>query len=96
MDKGVHAFPKGICPKMNVIAQLKFELAYNPITVHLVIHYVPTVPPIDFLLIYLTTPPGIGNERKSILKVEVLYFYPRPSRQSEMHLCKQAEEDHVI
>ena len=28
MDKRVHTFPKGICPKMNVTAQLEFELAY--------------------------------------------------------------------
>ena len=26
-DKGVHTFPKGICPKVKVIAQLEFELA---------------------------------------------------------------------
>ena len=26
-DKGVHTFPKGICPKVNVIARLEFELA---------------------------------------------------------------------
>ena len=25
--KGVHAFPKGICPKVNIIAHLEFELA---------------------------------------------------------------------
>ena len=27
-DKGVHTFPKGICPKVDVIARLEFELAY--------------------------------------------------------------------
>ena len=28
-DKGwVHTFPKGICPKVNVIAQMEFEIAY--------------------------------------------------------------------
>ena len=27
-DKGVHTFPKDICPKMSVIARLEFELAY--------------------------------------------------------------------
>ena len=27
-DKGVHTFPKGICPKMNIIARLENELAY--------------------------------------------------------------------
>ena len=28
-DKGVHTFPKGICPTVNVIVRLEFELAYN-------------------------------------------------------------------
>ena len=27
-DKSVHTFPKGICPKMTVIALLEFELAF--------------------------------------------------------------------
>ena len=27
-DKGVYIFPKGICPKVNIIAQLELELAY--------------------------------------------------------------------
>ena len=27
-NKGVHTFPKGISPKVNVIARLEFELAY--------------------------------------------------------------------
>ena len=27
-DKGVRTFPKGICPKVIVIARLEFELAY--------------------------------------------------------------------
>ena len=30
-DKGVHTFPKGICPKVNLIAPLEFELAYYDI-----------------------------------------------------------------
>ena len=28
-NKEVHTFPKGICLKVNVIAQLEFELAYS-------------------------------------------------------------------
>ena len=32
-DKGFHAFHKVICPKLNLIAQLKFELAYYDVTV---------------------------------------------------------------
>ena len=27
-DKGVHTFPKGICPKVNAIVWLELELAY--------------------------------------------------------------------
>ena len=27
-NMGVHIFPKGICPKVNVIARLEYELAY--------------------------------------------------------------------
>ena len=33
-DKGVHTFPKGICPKINVIARLEYELAYYDSAVH--------------------------------------------------------------
>ena len=33
-DKGVHTFPKGICPKVNVIARLQCELAYYDSAVH--------------------------------------------------------------
>ena len=33
-DKGVHTFPKGICSKVNVIAQLEYELAYYDSKVH--------------------------------------------------------------
>ena len=33
-DKGVHAFHKRICMKVNVIAPVEFELAYNDSAVH--------------------------------------------------------------
>ena len=33
-DKGVHTFPQGICPKVNIIARLENELAYYDSTVH--------------------------------------------------------------
>ena len=33
-DKRVYIFRKGICPKMNVIAWLEFELAYYDFAVH--------------------------------------------------------------
>ena len=36
-NKGIHTFPT--CPKINIIAQLKFELAYYDIAVQHVNHY---------------------------------------------------------
>ena len=43
-DKGVHTFPKGICPKVNVIARLEYELAnYDPV-VHRFDHYTTWTP----------------------------------------------------
>ena len=38
-DKGVNTFPKGICPKVNVIARLDFQLAFNDSSVQLFNHY---------------------------------------------------------
>ena len=38
-DKGVHTFPKGICPKVNIIARLENELAYYDSAVHRFNHY---------------------------------------------------------
>ena len=47
-DKRVHTFPKGICPKVNIIAWLEYELAYYDSTVHRFNHYTTIV----FLLIF--------------------------------------------
>ena len=38
-DKGIHIFPKGICPKVKLIARLEFELAYYDSAVHRFNHY---------------------------------------------------------
>ena len=38
-DKGVHTFPNGICPKVNIIARLEYELAYYDYAVHRFNHY---------------------------------------------------------
>ena len=38
-DKGVHAYPKGICEIMKMIAWLEFELAYYDIAVQHISHY---------------------------------------------------------
>ena len=40
--KGVHTFPKGICPKVNVIARLEYELAYYDSAVQRFNHYINT------------------------------------------------------
>ena len=37
--KGIHTFLKGIIPKVNIIAQLEFELAYYDVTVQYVSYY---------------------------------------------------------
>ena len=36
---GVHAFSKGISPKVNVIARLEFELAFYDVAVQNISHY---------------------------------------------------------
>ena len=43
--KGVHAFPKGISPKVNVIERLEFELAYYDSGVRRFNHYTTRTPP---------------------------------------------------
>ena len=43
-DKGVHTFPNGICPKVNVIARLEYELAYYDSAVHRFNHYTTWTP----------------------------------------------------
>ena len=43
-DKGVHTFPKGIFPKVNVIARLEYELAYYDSAVHRFNHYTTRTP----------------------------------------------------
>ena len=44
-EKGVHTFPKGICPKVNIIARLENELAYYDSAVHRFNHYTTRLPP---------------------------------------------------
>ena len=51
-DKGVHTFPKGIRAKVNVIALLEFELAYNDSAVQYFNHYTTRTPYLFVSLIY--------------------------------------------
>ena len=46
-DKGVHNFPNGICPKVNIIVQLEFKLAYYNPAVHRFNHYTTRTPQIE-------------------------------------------------
>ena len=39
VDKEIHTFPKGICPKVNIIVWLKFKLTHLEATVHHFSHY---------------------------------------------------------
>ena len=52
-DTGVHTFPKGICPKVNVIARLEFELVNYNSAVHCFNHYTTRTPPNSKLLNYV-------------------------------------------
>ena len=49
-DKGVHTFPKDICPKVNVIARLEYELAYYDSAVHRFNHYTTRTTPRGHLI----------------------------------------------
>ena len=46
MNKGVHAFPKGINTKGNVIARLEFELTYYDVVVQYTTYYATGTPPV--------------------------------------------------
>ena len=43
-DQGVHTFPKGIFLKVNIIAQLEFEIVYYNPAVHRFNHYTTRTP----------------------------------------------------
>ena len=47
-DKGVHTFPKGICPKVNIIARLGYEFAYYDSAVHRFNYYTTRTPPYSY------------------------------------------------
>ena len=51
-DNGVHTFLKGICPKVNVIARLEYELAYYDSAVHRFNYYTTRTPPLPFWVEY--------------------------------------------
>ena len=55
MDKAVHTFLKRINPKVNVRAQLEFEITYYAVIVQYNSHYVTKTPPIECFLRLLCT-----------------------------------------
>ena len=44
-DKGVHIFPEGICPKVNIIVQMVFKFAYYDVAALQVSPYATGTPP---------------------------------------------------
>ena len=60
-DKGVHTFPKGICPKVNIIARLENELAYYDFAVHRFNHSTTRTPPmVVWVTASLLRSPGLS------------------------------------
>ena len=51
VDKADHNFPKGFISKVNIIALLKFELAYYDVATNHVSHYSTGTPPPYFWLL---------------------------------------------
>ena len=66
---GVHTFPKGICPKVKVLARLEYELAYYDSAVHRFNHYTKRTPLVYFSYIctlrYLSK--GIFTNQKIVI-----------------------------
>ena len=48
VDKEIHSFSNGLCPKVNVMAQMKYELAYYDIAVQYVSHSTTGPPPVFY------------------------------------------------
>ena len=77
-DKGVHTFPKDICPKVNVIARLEYELAYYDSAVHRFNHYTTRTPPRSFSYTYthilsLSLPPSLSLSLSLSLSVHLVH-----------------------
>ena len=72
-DKGVHTFPKGICPKVNVIARLEYELASYDSAVHRFNHYTTRTPTLWYYLTHSWEDKGVHTFHKGICpKVNVI------------------------
>ena len=88
-DKGVHAFPKGIGPKVNALARLEFELTYHDVAVQNVCHPPPPhrkIAEIARLLKrgrLLGLKSGLLLQGSSPLSVNILIKFLRPSASCE-------------
>ena len=51
-DKGIHTFPKAICPKENARVRLEFELAYYDSAVRRINHYTKRTSPDSGTFVY--------------------------------------------
>ena len=47
-SKGAHTFPKGICPEVNIITWLEYELTYYDSAVYRINHYTTRTPPLKW------------------------------------------------
>ena len=74
-DNGVHTFPNSICPKVNVIAWLEFELTYYDSTVQHFNHYATGTPPWRYEAVH-TFSKGICPKGNVIvwLEFELTYY----------------------
>ena len=78
-DKRVHTFSKGTCPKVNVIAQLEFELAYYDSVDHRFNHYTTIILQIrgrmnlrEVAMKYSTFPKALGLEPHHQMQFNVI------------------------
>ena len=71
-DKEVHTFPKGICPKVNVIARLEFELAYYDSANHRFNH---EATPLFFSVFVLTFFQSSFLRACNVIFISVMIFY---------------------
>ena len=73
-DEGVHTFPKGICAKVNIIAQLEYKLAYYDSAVHRFNHDTMRTPPPErlgkYIYIFIYT-----HTFMLLCDIYFLYFY---------------------
>ena len=74
-----YTFPRGICPKMNVITRLEYELAYYDSTVYRFNHYTTRTPPYTYCNLNLVSKFGscthsIGEKNPSEMTFLILYL----------------------